>query len=336
MNTDTDKNFKEPSFNHFTVNTGHSMVQTKQYFRNTSVINAKLRELAQESLKPEGVEVISNVRFCAKEWDDAYRGTVCTVVDGMEAPLLTTFGVKTEEAGKRIWREIQNMSSNFGLDKKMNHRPRAPFVADLLYGFIPNSQTFEFFSSGMSGSFCKYMGWAFLFPEVISEDEAISRCDFENDLSNQWRDFVKEFSFDMEAEADRAEMMDEAVKRMEMLGLPKDTINEFKNSGRSRFGMENGRRFPLSDSEKEQIQKLEKNGKNLVYAVIRNDSRYGKMVNYIMVSRYKCDWELERRSIMDRNHVIAHVHNRDCPGWSETGIIEVKRLPEGMLDRKML
>lgn len=141
MNTDTDKNFKEPSFNHFTVNTGHSMVQTKQYFRNTSVINAKLRELAQESLKPEGVEVISNVRFCAKEWDDAYRGTVCTVVDGMEVPLLTTFGVKTEEAGKRIWREIQNMSSNFGLDKKMNHRPRAPFVADLLYGFIPNSQT---------------------------------------------------------------------------------------------------------------------------------------------------------------------------------------------------
>ena len=95
--------------------------------------------------------------------------------------------------------------------------------------------------------------------------------------------------------------------------------------------------FPTRrSSDLEQIQKLEKNGKNLVYAVIRNDSRYGKMVNYIMVSRYKCDWELERRSIMDRNHVIAHVHNRDCPGWSETGIIEVKRLPEGMLDRKML
>ena len=174
MNTSTDKKCKEPSFNHFTINTGHNLVQTKEFFPNDPMVNAKLRKLAQESLTPEGAEVIGNVRFRAKVDDDLYRGTVFSLVDGKEIPLLLTFGAKTEKAGKRIWMDIQNELSNFDtahifdVAQMMNHRPRAPFVADFLFGSVPNFQAFKFLLSGMSGDFCKCMGWAFIFPGVLA------------------------------------------------------------------------------------------------------------------------------------------------------------------------
>lgn len=150
MNIGADENRGGPSFNHFTINTGHNMVQTKKNFSDDPVFNAKLRELAQKSLVPGGVEVIKNVRFWTTVKDDAYCGTVGTFVDGMMVPLLTTFGAKTEEAGKRVWMEVQNGFGNsdlaqiFDFTKMMNHRPRAPFVTDFLFGLIPNLQAYTF------------------------------------------------------------------------------------------------------------------------------------------------------------------------------------------------
>lgn len=168
MNIGADEKRGGPSFNHFTINTGHNLVQTKKYFSDNPVTNAKLRELAQKSLGPEGVEVIENVRLWTTVEDDAYFGSLVTLVDGKEVPILITFGAKTEDTGKRIWMEIQNALSNSDVAQMMNHRPRAPFVADFLFGYIPNIQSFTFLMSGMSGSFCKCMGWAFLFPEAMA------------------------------------------------------------------------------------------------------------------------------------------------------------------------
>lgn len=156
-----------------------------------------------------------------------------------------------------------------------------------------------------------------------------------DDLAGRWNDFKKSMGLDISEKANRAEMMDEAAERMKMLGLAEDAISEFRNSGLPGFGMENGQYFPLSDSEKAQIQTLEGNEEYLVYAVVRNDSSYGKMVNYIMVSWHKCDWGLERMNLTERSFVLAYVYNCDFPGNSETGTIEVKCLPGGMLDRRM-
>jgi len=153
-------------------------------------------------------------------------------------------------------------------------------------------------------------------------------------LSSSWKETVKEYSLDITENATKTEMVDEAVDRMKMLGLSEDAISEFRNSGRPSFGMENGQRFPLGDFEMEQIQKLEGNGERLVYAVIRNNSCYGRMINYIMVSRYKCDWGLERMNLTERNSVTAYVYNFDVPAYSEAGKIEVERLPGGILGRR--
>lgn len=154
-------------------------------------------------------------------------------------------------------------------------------------------------------------------------------------MQAMWEEAKKEYGLDITEKANRTEMLVEAAERMKMLGLPEDAIREFRNSGRPRFRMENGQRFPLSNDEKKQIQTLEGNEERLVYAVIRNDSCYGRLTNFIMVSRYKCDWGLERNSITEHNVVTAYVQNHDVPIFSEAGTIEVKRLPGGMLGRRM-
>lgn len=154
-------------------------------------------------------------------------------------------------------------------------------------------------------------------------------------LASDWEDTRKRYGLDITEEADKAAMMAEAVKRMEMLGLSAEVISKFQADGQPDFAMEDGKRFPLKDSDKEMIQKLESNDEHLVYAVIRNDSCYGRLTNYIMVSRYICDWGLERNSITERNRVMAYVYNHDDPSCSEMGTIAVKHLPNGMLGRRM-
>ena len=140
----------------------------------------------------------------------------------------------------------------------------------------------------------------------------------------------------MTEDANTGEMIAEAVERMKMLGLSAETISDFLKNGRPSFAMENGKLSPLETSEKQQIQKMADSEGDLVYAVIRHDSVYGrKMTTYIMVNRYKCDWLLNRDLIEGPNFVMAYVYDRDFPARSETGPVAVKRLPGGTLDLRI-
>ena len=162
---------KGPSFNHFTVNTGHNLVQTEEFFPNDPVVNEKLREMAQESLTPEGAWVIGDIRFRCVTHGDTYEIYVFSCSDGDETPLMLSVGAKTEEAAKEMWDNIKKCN-NPAVISLMNHRPRAPFVADFLLGSIDldimDAQSRAFFETGMSGDFCKCMGWVFLFPEFLA------------------------------------------------------------------------------------------------------------------------------------------------------------------------
>lgn len=140
----------------------------------------------------------------------------------------------------------------------------------------------------------------------------------------------------MTEDANTGEMIAEAVERMKMLGLSAETISDFLKNGRPSFAMENGKLSPLETSEKQQIQKMADSEGDLVYAVIRNDSVYGrKMTTYIMVDRYKCAWLLNRDLIEGPNFVMAYVYDRDFPARSETGPVAFKRLPGGTLDLRI-
>ena len=290
-----------------------------------------------------------------------------------------------------------------------------PFVTDFMpdNSMPPDMDSFRFFMSGISCDFCQCMGWAFLFPEVIDENEAISP---EEELATQTEgqtsdshDFTAlinkwmKFGLDIKATAGRAEMIAEAVERMKMLGLPAEITSKFQADGQPDFSMKGGRQLPLTESEKKMIRKLEGNDEYLVYALIRNDSCYGKMTrgivvlpdaaesllartelrryahafllivcqrnkifhgtlaqihpikhpvgetpdregndeylvyalirndscygkmtSYIMVSRHKCNWGLEQNLLAENSTVLAYVHNSDVPRFSETGMLPVR------------
>lgn len=165
-----DEKCQEPCFNHFTINTGHNLVQTKEFFPNDPMVNAELRKLAQESLTPEGAWVIGNITFKAVKESDCYAGTLFSNIGKDKIPLLTTFGAMTEEAGKRIWEEIPKWFPHNKATIAMGHRRHsAPFVVDLFHDCCwPDMEAVRFFWSGMSGDFCKCMGWVFLFPEFLA------------------------------------------------------------------------------------------------------------------------------------------------------------------------
>lgn len=155
-----------------------------------------------------------------------------------------------------------------------------------------------------------------------------------NDMKKQVEDYLKRYKKALKSipkHPSRKESLDEAARLMESLGFQPDTIREFRKNGGISYAMENGRRLPLSESDGIQIQKLEKQG-NVVYAAIRNDTNFGRMTAYIIVSKYGEDWILEREN-SKRNYLLAYVYNHDLPCCSEMGIVEIKCLPDGIFDR---
>ena len=159
-------------FAHVTLNSGHCMFQTLEFFTPNPKLNENLRQLVQDSSRSGGVKVVNNIFFEMTEEPDAYVGTVYSHSNGMKAPILTTFGAKTEKAGKKLWNGVQKELRQFPVGGKiMASRPHTPFVADYVFDFPPNPQILDFFQSGMSGDFTKCIGWALLFPEVIAPEE---------------------------------------------------------------------------------------------------------------------------------------------------------------------
>ncbi|WP_300803517.1 hypothetical protein [uncultured Acetatifactor sp.] len=150
--------------------------------------------------------------------------------------------------------------------------------------------------------------------------------------SELWKEERKRLGLDIAEKASKAEMMTEAIERMQMLDLAPEAINDFQSSGKVSFGMEDGQRFPLDASEQERIHWLDDSNGLLTYAVIRSNSIFGKMISYLVVSPNKCDWGTEHM-MMEENVVTAYVYNYDIPIFSEMGSIVIEKLPNGMLKR---
>lgn len=167
----------EKGFRHLTFNTGHCMIQSMKYFHPNPVINANLRQLVQDALQPKGVEVIDNLFFELAVEDNKYLGIVYSLVGEEKNPFLLTCGAKTEEAGVELWNYIQDLYKEHpAIVRQKEFRPNAPFVADYLCGLHLDLDAVWFISSGISGDFCKHIGWALLFPEVIASHEPPNLC----------------------------------------------------------------------------------------------------------------------------------------------------------------
>lgn len=97
-------NTQEKRFDHFTLNTGHNLYQTK-----VPESLARLRVLAQMALCPGGGPIMDNITFEADACDDGYAMTVFFNIGWKKIPLLTTCGARTEELGQALWEELQKI-----------------------------------------------------------------------------------------------------------------------------------------------------------------------------------------------------------------------------------
>ena len=118
---------------------------------------------------------------------------------------------------------------------------------------------------------------------------------------------------------------DEAVKRMNLLGIYPETIQQFEQDGYVSLSEPPfGAYFWVQGEDLERIRKFEDEYDALVYTVVRG--RYqdiGVLDAYLFVGDKRDDWEDDIESFK-RNEAFAYVYNRNDPWLSEFGFIGIK------------
>ena len=134
----------------------------------------------------------------------------------------------------------------------------------------------------------------------------------------------------MRTEEFKAKQKEEAIKRMEMLGLMDTVIKEFKEEGELNLSEQYGLLYWLNDEEKEMVRKFEEERESLVYHVIKTNTSIGLMYSLLNVCKYEEDWQYERERIED-SFPLAYVVNVTVPDFSEYGGIEIRKMNGGLV-----
>lgn len=128
------------------------------------------------------------------------------------------------------------------------------------------------------------------------------------------------------------EKQEEAVKRMEAIGIFKPTINQFKEGYLSQSEPPFGACFWVEGEQLERVKEFERENDALVYFVIHTYSNLGETEEYFYVSDYKEEWEMDWENIKG-NMAFVYVHVVDDPTLSEFGTICYKLTPAAGLKR---
>ena len=109
------------------------------------------------------------------------------------------------------------------------------------------------------------------------------------------------------------EMRQEAITRMEILEVFKDSIAQFKENNKiSKTENSTIGNIWLTKEETQQVNAIEKEQNILIYFCMVNNWEQGTMYSYLYVSNKKQEWELERQDALEREP-LAYVYNgSDC------------------------
>lgn len=150
-----------------------------------------------------------------------------------------------------------------------------------------------------------------------------------------------DLSFDYEPKMSREAMKDEALDRMELLGLPAYAKAAFKVDDYLTLSDVSDNVFQSRvNGVREDIKKLikayeEKFGA-LIFHVIHTTGLYEGTETYdcLSVSPYGSDWDYERDLMEDRGDMWAMSYsiNVTVPDWSESGSIKIEN-HSGVLKR---
>lgn len=139
-----------------------------------------------------------------------------------------------------------------------------------------------------------------------------------------------DLSFDYEPKMSREAMKDEALYRMELLGLPSYARAALKQSDMLTLSDINdlvcsSRVDGVSEEILKQIRAWEEKYGNYVYHVIHSVGVF-EMYNCLSVSGYESDWDYERGLMEDRGDMwsMSYSINVTAPDWSESGSIKIE------------
>lgn len=123
----------------------------------------------------------------------------------------------------------------------------------------------------------------------------------------------------------REEKIEEAIKRMRIIGGYEETVRQFEKEGLLSVSEPPiGAFYWIEGEDRERIAKWEQENNALVYMVIRSYSNLGTMDSFLFVDDNKEDWVLEEEDLRARVPFV-YVWNRDYPECSEYGSIKIKR-----------
>jgi len=124
----------------------------------------------------------------------------------------------------------------------------------------------------------------------------------------------------------------EAIKMMKTLGLFGPCIKAFDRHDEVQLTEPTGGLYEFSDDAElnAKIKEFEETYNTLVYHVIHTYTQFGELYNFLFVSDYEEEWEMDIADIKD-GYVVAYVWNKSDDWCSEMGSIVVRELFGGLV-----
>ena len=121
----------------------------------------------------------------------------------------------------------------------------------------------------------------------------------------------------------KAKQRTEALKRMEMLKLHENAIDEFKKLSLLNQSELGGILYWVEGDMERKIREWEEKTGNLVYHVIHDYTEFGELLSLLYVSQYEEEWEMERDDLVN-GYPLAYVMNLTDDWCSEYGSIGIR------------
>lgn len=141
---------------------------------------------------------------------------------------------------------------------------------------------------------------------------------------------------------ERREFMEEAVKRMRLLGVKEEEAKMYRDKGEipasfADYRQKKAGSFTLEQEEKETIARLEKDKGFLVYYAMMDTGRWPdgstfERQTFLIVSDCKEDWGMEQDIITRYGNVLAYVYNCEEPSCSETCEIPFRNIGGALIN----
>ena len=121
----------------------------------------------------------------------------------------------------------------------------------------------------------------------------------------------------------KARQRTEALKRMELLKLHENVIDDFKEIALLNQSELGGILYWVEGETEKKIHEWEEKTGNLVYHVIHDYTEFGELLSLLYVSTYEDEWETDREDIQD-GYALAYVMNLTDDWCSEYGSIGIR------------